>query len=544
MSPAQALERVATHEKAKRNMSRAALIASVLEHREALELPIGALATWTRAAETGRIPKDTYIVRHAASEAHIDWSSPTCIPMESAVFDQLLNDALDVLKDRQEVFVSDRSLGADAAFALPVRVVTDSPLTALFCENMFRPAIHGNASVFGDKPFTLIALPHTKLSTEKYQGVLREVDGKVVDMCIAMDFDRRIGFVYGTAYCGAVKKLMFTVMNYLLPEHDVLPLHCSANEDATGKTTLFLGLSGTGKTTLSMGAGMTLIGDDEHLWSENGVANLENGSYAKLIRLDATKETQIHSAVFSHRATAQSGVIIENAMVYPNGTVDVDDDRFAENSRASYPLDFLPSAKPGACGTHPETIIFLTADANGVLPPIARLTTAQAMLWFLMGYTSKLAGTETGITTPVSAFSRFFGGPFMPRNPKDYADLLAKRMSKHGTHVYVVNTGWTGGGYGTGKRMDIDVTRAIVQAVQHGTFDSAVMREDPLWKFSVPTSCPGVESTILDPERTWKNPEDYAAAAEKLAQEFAAAFTKTFGKTVTDPVIRAACPGL
>jgi phosphoenolpyruvate carboxykinase (ATP) len=464
--------------------------------------------------------------------------------MEPKVFDRLLADAFHDLGDREELFVSDRALGADPAYALPVQIITESPLTALFCNNMFPQAQEAKKSVLGEKPFVLLVLPRTKLRTENYRGALREAENKTVNLCIAMDFDRKIGIVYGTAYCGAVKKLMFTVMNYLLPAEGILPLHCSANEDAKGNVTLFLGLSGTGKTTLSSDGKTKLIGDDEHAWSDRGIANIEAGCYAKLIRLDAKKEAQIHQAVFTKRPIAQNGVIVENAMVYPDGTVDLDDDRFTENSRASYPLYFLPEAKTVPMGGHPKTIVFLTADAHGVLPPVAKLTSPQAMLWFLMGYTSKLAGTETGVTAPVSAFSRFFGGPFMPRNPLDYARLLEKKMLQHDTAVYLVNTGWTGGPYGTGKRMDIGVTRTIVQAVREGSLATVPMRTDPVWKFAVPTVCPGVHSELLDPESTWPDPAAYKTAALKLAGEFAVAFQKTFSHTITDPAIRSACPGL
>jgi phosphoenolpyruvate carboxykinase (ATP) len=359
-----------------------------------------------------------------------------------------------------------------------------------------------------------------------------------------MDFDRRLGVVYGSAYCGSVKKLIFTVMNYILPPAGILPLHCSANEGPAGDSALLLGLSGTGKTTLSADPGRALLGDDEHGWSESGIANFENGCYAKLIDLNPAKEPEIYKACFHQAEPEQHGAVIENTMMWPDGTFDLYDARLTPNSRGSYPLTYLSNIKPSSMAGHPKTILFLTADANGVIPPVSKLTREQAMLWFLMGYTSKLAGTETGIVDPVSTFSRFFGAPFMPRNPDDYASMLGRKLDQHGTRVFLVNTGWSGGAYGEGHRMDINLTRSMVNAALAGDLDAVGYEADPIFKVLVPTRCPGVaDPAILKPVNTWKDKAAFAARARKLATEFAAQFDKAYGDKGIDPAVAAACPG-
>ena len=362
-------------------------------------------------------------------------------------------------------------------------------------------------------------------------------------MIIAMDLDRRIGVVYGSAYCGSAKKLMFSVMNYLLPAEGILPLHCSANEGPDGDIALLLGLSGTGKTTLSADPRRALLGDDEHGWSDNGIANFENGCYAKLIDLDAAKEPEIFRAIMHEDDYEQHGAIVENAMVYPDGTFDLTDDRLTPNSRGSYPLFYLSNIKPSSVGDHASTILFLTADANGVLPPISRLTKEQAMLWFLMGYTSKLAGTETGIVEPKTTFSRFFGEPFMPRNPDVYARMLGEKLGAHDTDVYLVNTGWVGGPYGEAGRVDIDLTRAMVHAALSGELGDVEYDTDELFHVSIPKSCPGVPAELLDPRKSWKDHAAYDARAAKLAAEFAVHFDKAYGEKGIDPEVAGMCPG-
>ena len=529
-----------------KNPSRRDLIRAALAHREAMAAACGALATWTPTESTGRSPKDTLTVRRPESEATIDWDSPNNLPIDEATFDMVLEDALAALRAKERVYELDRVIGADVSYALPVKLVTTHALTGLFGDNMFRPVPADiETSVFHDRPFTLLALPYDKLDPARYEGRLR-IDprlGGTSTMLIGMDLDRKIGVVYGSAYGGSVKKLIFTVMNYLLPAEGILPLHCSANEGPKGDIALLLGLSGTGKTTLSADPRRALLGDDEHGWSDHGIANFENGCYAKLIDLDPAKEPEIHNAIMHRDDPEQHGAIVENAMVYPDGTFDLSDDRLTPNSRGSYPLRYLTNTKPSSTGDHPETILFLTADANGVLPPVSRLTNDQAMLWFLMGYTSKLAGTETGIVEPKTTFSRFFGEPFMPRNPEVYARMLGEKIDRHGTDVYLVNTGWSGGPFGEGRRIDIDVTRAIVHAALSGDLKSVEYDEDETFHVQVPRVCPGVATEILDARNTWDDKGAFDARAKKLAAEFAAHFEKAYSDKGIAPAVAAQCPG-
>jgi phosphoenolpyruvate carboxykinase (ATP) len=534
-----------THSNILSNLSREELIAKCIERKEALIAQSGALAVWNPAHSTGRIPKDTYMVENAASKESIDWSADACIPMQPELFESLLEDAVRILSEKEEIFELDRVVGADVSYALPTKLLTDRAISTLFADNMFRAVPEGiEQSIFADEEFTIIALPYDHVDTAKYAGKLREAGGKTVDMFLAMDFDRKIGLIYGSSYCGCIKKMMFTVFNQLLPEHGILPLHCSANEGAEGEVALFLGLSGTGKTTISNVPERKLIGDDEHGWSDAGVANFENGCYAKLINLDPAKEPQIYEAVFKERPFLEHGSIVENALMYPNGTFDLSDSRLAENSRVSYPLSAISNVKEGHKGGHPSTIIFLTADATGVLPPIAKLSSAEAMLWFLMGYTSKLAGTELGITEPKAAFSRFFGAPFMPRLPEDYASLLGKKMEDHGCQVYLVNTGWTGGPYGVGKRFDIQLTRAVVDAALSGAIQDTEYVRDERFHLSIPMACPGVDAALLQPKSTWSDAAAYEKAADTLAAQFAAMFEKSYGQAGLNPAIQSACPGM
>jgi len=527
------------------NLPRRELIKRAVDNKEALVSANGALATWTPKESTGRSPQDTYMVRRPTSEGNIDWDSPNCIPMEPSTFEMLWEDALATLSAKPELYIMDRALSADPSYALKLRMITDKALHALFSWNMFREVPKGiEKSIFAEKGFNLLVLPYNKLDRARYEGRFRKLpNGQTSDMAVAMDFDNMLGVVYGSAYCGSIKKTMFTVMNYLLPEVGLLPIHCAANEGPNGDCALFLGLSGTGKTSLSADPTRALLGDDEHGWSDNGIANFENGCYAKLINLRQDKEPDIWKAVLHEADYQEHGAIVENAMMYPDGHFDLDDERFTPNSRASYPLYFLSNIKDPPVSVHPKTILFLAADANGVLPPIARLSEKQAMLWFLMGYTSKLAGTETGIVDPVFTFSRFFGAPFMPRNPSDYITLLEEKLRKHGSRVYLVNTGWSGGPYGVGKRIDITLTRRMVAAALSGELDSVPYQEDPLFHLQIPTECPGVPSEMLFPKNTWPNKEDFDDMARKLASEFCKSFDKAFGNKGIDPDVVSQCPG-
>ena len=533
------------HSNVVENPSRARLVDDAVKRREAVLSASGALVTWTRPESTGRSPKDTVVVRRDPSAANIDWDAPNNIPLDPETFDMLWQDAMEVLAAKGQLYVLERCIGADTAYTLPMRMVTDRATHAAFALNMFRD-LPGDLdkSIYGDKPFTLVSLPHDYIDSSKYAGRLRQLpNGETTHMVVAMDFDNRLGLVYGSAYCGSNKKLMFTAMNYYLPEDGILPLHCSANEGTDGDSALLLGLSGTGKTTLSADPSRALLGDDEHGWNDEGIANFENGCYAKLINLRQDKEPEIWNASFRVASPHEHGAIVENCMMFPDGTFDVDDERLTPNSRVSYPLTSLSNIKELPVSGHPNTILFLTADANGVLPPVARLDQAQAMLWFLMGYTSKLAGTETGIVDPVSTFSRFFGAPFMPRLPDHYATLLGEKMARHGTDVYLVNTGWSGGPYGVGARMDINLTRAIVDAALTGKLKDVGYTRDPLFHFEVPTSCPDVSAEVLQARNTWADKAAFDERARKLAADFVVAFDKNYASKGLDPSIVAACPG-
>jgi phosphoenolpyruvate carboxykinase (ATP) len=535
------------HPNVKSNIDRTEMIRDSVTYREAVPAACGALATWTPVESTGRSPKDTYIVRSPESEDTIDWTSPNNIPMDPSTLDMLLEDSLATLSATDRIYVTDRLVGADPDYALPVHTICDKALHSLFIDNMFRPWSEDIAArtCFSDRHFTLIALPFHKLDPARYEGKLR-VDprlGHTSTMAVVINVDMRVGLVYGSAYCGSMKKLIFTVMNYVLPGEGILPLHCSANEGANGDSALLLGLSGTGKTTLSADASRALLGDDEHGWNDNGIANFEYGCYAKLIDLDPDKEPEIHRACFHKDDVENHGSIIENAMMYPCGEFDLYDDRFTPNSRGSYPLRYLSNTKESSTAGHPKTILFLTADANGVIPPVSRLTREQAMFWFLMGYTSKLAGTETGIVDPVSTFSRFFGSPFMPRLPEVYASMLGERMKQHGTSVYLVNTGWTGGPHGVGHRIDLTTTRAMVSAALEGKLDGVEYDCDPIFRVAVPRSCPGVDDlTILNPVNTWDDPAAYAERARKLAADFAKHYETAYGGQGIDAAVAAECP--
>jgi len=536
---------LAARDRVAENPARPDMIKMAVDNREVIIAANGALATWTPPESTGRSPKDTLIVKRAASEAKIDWDSPNNIPVSEETFEMLFADAVAVLSKKSDLYVTDRVLGADSAYALPVKMVTDQALTALFTDNMFRPIPADiEKSVFSSQEFTLLALPYDKLDRDRYQDRLRNLaDGKASDLAVVIDLDQRVGLVYGSAYCGSVKKLMFSVMNYMLPEAGILPLHCSANEGPNGHVALLLGLSGTGKTTLSADPERALLGDDEHGWSDAGVANFENGCYAKMINIDAEKEPEIYHAIMHEDDYLNHGSIVENAMVYPNGCFDFDDERLTPNSRGSYLLSELSNIKPSSVAGHPQTILFLTADANGVLPPISKLDPAQAMLWFLMGYTSKLAGTETGITEPVTTFSRFFGEPFMPCNPDVYAGMLGARMESYKSEVYLVNTGWSGGPFGEGERMDIKLTRALVKAAMNGDLADVDYVHDPVFHVMIPQSCPGVDAKILNPRDTWRDGAAYDQRAQKLAGEFAAHFEKAYGNKNIAAEVARQCPG-
>lgn len=527
------------------NPERSQMILHAVENREAVIAESGALATWTPKESTGRSPKDTVTVRRPESEMNIDWTSANNIPITPETFDMLFEDALEFMAQKSRIYITDRVVGADAGYALPVKVVTSHALHALFSDNMFRQVPADiDRSIFHDKGFYLVQMPFDKLNSSRYEGRLRKMpDGKASTMAVAMDFDRRLGVIVGSAYCGSLKKMIFTVMNYYLPLGGILPLHCSANEGKNGDSALLLGLSGTGKTSLSADPERALLGDDEHGWDDHGIANFENGCYAKMIDINPVKEKDIYDAVMHKDDYLNHGAIIENAMIYPDGRMDYHDDRFTPNSRASYPLKYLRNIKESSTSGHPRTILFLTADAYGVLPPVARLDKDQTMLWFLMGYTSKLAGTETGVTEPQATFSRFFGQPFMPLTPHMYADMLGEKMEKFNSQVYLINTGWSGGPYGIGSRIDINLTRKMVNAALSGELINVDYQQDINFHLQVPLTCPGVPAAMLLPRNTWQDKDAYDVAAKKLARQFSDYFDKAYGGKDIKEAIAKQCPG-
>jgi phosphoenolpyruvate carboxykinase (ATP) len=490
------------------NLSTPALIEMAVTAGEGTLTAEGALAV-TTGKYTGRSPKDRFIVSDSTVRDQVDWG-PENQPMEPDLFERLYEKVILHMQDR-ELFVFDGFAGADAEQRLPIRIVTESAWQNLFVHQLFvRPT--ADELRMHTPQFTVICMPSFKANPQ--------LDGTRSEAFVLISFEHQIVLIGGTEYAGEMKKSIFSVMNYLLPGRSILPMHCSANIGPAGDVALFFGLSGTGKTTLSADPQRRLIGDDEHAWTDNGIFNIEGGCYAKCINLSVDKEPQIFSAI-------RFGSVLENVIVDPASRLpDYDNEALTENTRAAYPVDFIPGAViPGLSG-HPGVVIFLTADAFGVLPPIARLSTEQTMYHFLSGYTSKLAGTERGITTPEATFSACFGSPFLPLPPATYARLLGEKMERHGVHAYLVNTGWSGGPYGVGERMKLSYTRAMVHSALNGELDRAGFVTDPIFQVSVPLSCPGVPDEVLQPRKTWSDPSAYDAQARKLAALFATNFAR------------------
>ncbi len=474
---------------------------------------------------TGRSPKDKFVVREPASEADVDWGKVNQ-PYPEAKFDALLADVQAYLDGRDELFVQDLFCGADPAHRLSVRYVTPNAWQAAFVRNMFiRPDAETLAGF--DPNFTVLHAPEFQADPGKH--------GTRTGTFIVLHLARRMILIGGTRYAGELKKAMFTVMNYLMPKTGVLSMHCSANIGAAGDTALFFGLSGTGKTTLSADPERFLIGDDEHGWSDEGVFNFEGGCYAKVINLSPEGEPDIYAT------TRMFGTILEN-VVLDQATREVcfEDQSITENTRASYPIEFIRNHVPSGRGGHPKHVVFLTADAFGVLPPIARLTPEQAMYYFLSGYTAKVAGTERGVTEPQATFSACFGDVFLVWHATKYAEMLGERLRAHGSHVWLVNTGWSGGAYGVGKRMKLGHTRAMVAALLAGKLDDVATETDPVFGLAVPTRVPGVPDEVLRARDTWSDPAAYDAQAQKLAGMFRQNFQK-FADQVSEEV-RAAGP--
>jgi phosphoenolpyruvate carboxykinase (ATP) len=486
------------------NLSTASLYEEVVRRREGWISNQGPMVIHT-GHHTGRSPNDKFIVREPASEGRIAWGKVNR-PLDEAKF-AALHAKLCAFFQGRDVFIQNLYAGADPRYRLPVRVITDYAWHNLFARNLL---IRPEAPVVHDSPetFTIIDSPRFH--------ALPEIDGTNSEVFVVLHFGKRLAIIGGTSYAGEIKKSVFTVLNYLLPAIDVLPMHCSANMGTGGDTALFFGLSGTGKTTLSADPERGLIGDDEHGWSDNGIFNFEGGCYAKVIRLSPDAEPDIY------RTTRTFGTVLENVIIDSDTRrIDLDDAVLTENTRAAYPLAQIRNHVPSGMGGHPRNVIMLTCDAFGVMPPITRLTADQAMYHFLSGYTAKVAGTEKGVgNEPQTTFSTCFGAPFMPLAPTVYAGLLGERIARHKTDTWLVNTGWSGGPFGVGSRMKINHTRAMISAALNGSLSAVRTQEDQVFGLHIPESCPGVPSEILNPRNTWGDPAAYDAKAAELAVKF------------------------
>jgi phosphoenolpyruvate carboxykinase (ATP) len=506
------------------NLSVATLYEAVIRRQEGVIAAEGPLVCLT-GLHTGRSPHDKFIVQDGPDALAVAWGAVNR-PMTPAHFEALRRDLVGSLHGA-ELFVQDCYAGADPHYRLPIRVITTLAWHSLFARHMF---IAGEDRV-GPGPhapqFTVIDAPEFKAVPAHH--------GTASDVVIALDFARRLVLIGGTEYAGEIKKSIFSVLNFVLPHRDVLPMHCSANVGATGDVAVYFGLSGTGKTTLSSDPERRLIGDDEHGWSERGIFNFEGGCYAKMIRLSAAAEPQIYAT------TRRFGTLLENVVVDERTRrLDLTSDRYTENTRGAYPIHFIANAELSGQAGHPRHILMLTADAFGVLPPISRLTPEAAMYHFLSGYTAKVAGTERGITEPKATFSTCFGAPFLPLPPSRYAAMLGKRLARHRTHVWLVNTGWTGGPYGVGARMAIGLTRAMIRAALSGALDAVPYERHPVFNVDVPTRCDDVPAEVLNPRNTWPRGAEYDQAALKLARMFVENFDASGFRT--DPAVMAAGP--
>ncbi len=473
-------------------------------------LAVGGSLVVSTGEHTGRSPKDRYIVEQPATRDAVDWNEDNQ-PISQAKADRLRAAVLDHLGEHRN-FVQDLSAGADPNYELPIRIITSSAWHALFAETMFiRPPHDARA---GRTPaFTILHAPNFAPDSADF--------GLRSSTFIVVDIEAGSILIGGTQYAGEIKKSIFSVMNFLLPEHQTFPMHCSCNEGQAGDVALFFGLSGTGKTTLSADPQRILIGDDEHGWSEQGIFNFEGGCYAKVIALREEQEPEIFAT------TRMFGTILENVVLdSETRMIDFDDTRLTQNTRAAYPISSIPNASSTGIAGQPSNVIMLTADAFGVLPPVAKLSTDQALYYFLSGYTSKIPGTEIGIDEPIATFSAGFGAPFLLRRPADYAALLAARLETTGAQAWLVNTGWTGGPFGIGRRMPINATRAIISAILDNTLQDAEWVADPPTGLSIPTHCPGVPDELLAPRDAWSNKDAYDQMAAKLSRMFAENFAQ------------------
>ena len=502
------------------NLTPPVLIEHALRRSEGILTDHGAFTAVT-APHTGRSAKDKFLVDEPGISDRIWWEKNARI--DPAAFERLQEDVRAYL-DAREVFVQDLFAGADPAYRLSVRFVTPNAWHALFVRNMFIRALPPELAQF--RPgFTVLHAPDLQADPARH--------GTRSETFVVISFTKKVVLIGGTRYAGEMKKSIFTALNYLLPARGVMPMHCSANIGPSGDTAIFFGLSGTGKTTLSADPTRQLIGDDEHGWSDRGVFNFEGGCYAKVIRLRPDTEPEIYAA------TQMFGTVLENVVLDPvTRAVNFDADTITENTRACYPLQSIPNHVPSGAGGHPRNVVFLAADAFGVMPPIARLTSDQAMYHFLSGYTAKVAGTERGVTEPTATFSACFGAPFLPLHPSVYAQMLGERIGRHGAKVWLVNTGWTGGPYNTGSRMKLSLTRAMLRAALSGALESGKFTRDPVFGFEVPASIPEVPQAVLSPRGTWADPKAYDVQARKLATMFRENFEQ-YRSQVPDPVVKA-----
>ena len=487
------------------NLSRAELVEHAIRHDEGLLSERGALAVET-GPQTGRSPRDKFIVREGPLEDEIWWGSVNQ-PMSKSAFERLSVDVVDHLAsgDRYRV---DRSANADPEYSLPVSLITERAWSALFARNLFLPPQESVTG--GEDGWTILHAPSFEAIPDRHETASSTV--------VAIDFGDRRVLIAGTKYAGEIKKSIFTVLQGILPRLNVATMHCAANEGSDGETALFFGLSGTGKTTLSTDQDRRLIGDDEHGWSERGIFNFEGGCYAKTIGLSERSEPEIY------RASRRFGTVLENVVLEADSRrPNFDDDSLTENCRAAYPLAFLDPAA-GGTGSHPANVLFLTADAFGILPPLAKLTRDQALYWFLSGYTSKLAGTELGVTEPRTTFSACFGAPFLPMPPSRYASLFGEKLDRHHPNIWLVNTGWSGGAYGVGERMPIELTRAVVAAALNGSLDRVAYDRDPVFGFMTPQCVSNVPSNVLHPRNIWPDDDAFDSTAAQLARDMIANF--------------------
>ncbi len=504
-----------------RNLSVAQLVEHGLARQEGVLASSGAFVAET-GNHTGRSPKDRFIVRQGRPAEEVDWGSINQ-PIEPSVFDELAKRVRSHL-DGHELWVVDGYVGADPDYRIGVRVVTELAWHALFAHQLFRRPESDELESF-EPDFHLICAPSFQADPSR--------DGTRTQTFIGLDLERKQVVICGTAYAGEIKKSLFTAANYLLPTQSVLTMHCSANVGEDDDVALFFGLSGTGKTTLSTDSSRRLIGDDETGWSENGSFNLEGGCYAKCISLSEEKEPQIWRAI--RFGSALENVVLDETTREP----DYDDDSLTENTRAVYPLDFIEGFVPEGTSGHAKAIVFLTADAFGVLPPVSLLGREGAMYHFLSGFTSKLAGTEVGLgSEPEATFSTCFGSPFMPLAPSVYADMLGERIQRHNASVFLINTGWTGGPFGVGERISLPLTRAILRAAVTGALQDVETRPHPIFNLHVPLTCPGVPAEVLDPKGTWSEPEAYDKQARELADMMIKNF-ETFASGVPEAVVKA-----